>query len=303
MEWFDHDRLEGLLSVEDAADALEQALDGPPGDDPPRVSVPLAHGELLLMPSERSAYGGIKTTLVAEDRPDRTGPRVSGLYLLWDAHRLTALAAFDAASLTTLRTPALSVVATRRLGAPSASRLVVFGAGPQAWGHVQAMAAIRPVTHVDVVGRSRAPTEELVDRCRALGLQATVADDRAVRQADIVCTCTTARQPLFDGRLLGGGAHVNAVGAHLPDVRELDDATIARASVVVETRAAALAEAGDILIPLRAGVVGPEVIAADLAELVAGRGPGPAGLTVFKSVGVAFADLAVAAEAYRRSVA
>jgi ornithine cyclodeaminase/alanine dehydrogenase-like protein (mu-crystallin family) len=118
----------------------------------------------------------------------------------------------------------------------------------------------------------------------------------AVAEADIICTCTTASEPLFDGAILRAGTHLNAVGAYRPDTRELDTETIRRARVVVETRESAWEEAGDLVIPLREGAITREHVVADLQELVRGRAVrrGPDDVTVFESVGLAFEDLAVA---------
>jgi ornithine cyclodeaminase/alanine dehydrogenase-like protein (mu-crystallin family) len=123
-----------------------------------------------------------------------------------------------------------------------------------------------------------------------------VAGPEAVAEADVVCTCTTSERPVFDGALLAPGTHVNAVGAYRPDMRELDDHAVARARVVVETREAALAEAGDLVIPLRAGRIRADLVVADLGELVRGAAVrrGPEDVTVFKSVGIAPEDLVVA---------
>ena len=178
----------------------------------------------------------------------------------------------------------------------------MFGAGVQARSHVEAMRSVRPVRRVMIVSRSPDAAEALASDVRATGIEASVGRPGVVADADIVCTCTTSPEPVFDGRLLRPGTHVNAVGASTPRTRELNDETIRRSRVVVETREAAMAEAGDLLIPMRAGIVAEEHIVADLAEVVGGvvvrRGPDD--VTVFKSVGVAFEDLVVACAAVDR---
>jgi ornithine cyclodeaminase len=133
-------------------------------------------------------------------------------------------------------------------------------------------------------------------------VKASVADPDAVGWAHVVCTCTTSSGPLFDGSLLQEGTHVNAVGAYTKDARELDDQAIRRGRIVVETREAALAEAGDLLIPIGNGTLRPEDVAADLSEVVRGLQVrrSPSDITIFKSVGVAFEDLAVARAAFDR---
>ena len=164
------------------------------------------------------------------------------------------------------------------------------------------MLAVRPVEEVLVVGRSQERAEALVTAAGKLGLRARMAGPEAVAEADLVCTCTTSAEPLFAGSLLRPGVHVNAVGSFQPRTRELDDDTMRRARILVETREAALAEAGDLLIPMRAGLIEESDIIADLGEVVRGAmvRRSPEDITVFKSVGVAFEDLAVASAAFER---
>jgi ornithine cyclodeaminase/alanine dehydrogenase-like protein (mu-crystallin family) len=197
--------------------------------------------------------------------------------------------------LTALRTAAVSGLATRYLAHPQAHRLVVFGAGVQARSHVESMRTVRPITHVTVVSRTRPAAEALCHAARQAGLSASVGGPEAVAEADIVCTCTTSARPVFDGTRLAAGAHVNAVGAYVPDAREIDAETVRRAAVVVETRAVAFEEAGDLLLAVAEGAITLEHVVADLAELVRGATiRRPDDITVFESVGMAFEDLVVA---------
>ena len=162
--------------------------------------------------------------------------------------------------------------------------------------YLDAMAAVRKLTHVVVVGRTPEHAEALVRHARSMGLDADVGGPDAVAVADIVCTCTTGTEPLFDGAELAEGAHVNAIGAYQLDAREVDTETVRRAKVVVETREAALAEAGDLAIPIAEGAIGPDHVLADLQEAVRGARvrAGAVDVTLFVSVGLAFEDLAVA---------
>jgi ornithine cyclodeaminase len=173
---------------------------------------------------------------------------------------------------------------------------MLFGAGVQAKAHLEAMTAVRPVTDVTVVSRSLGPAEDLVGEARKRGIAASVGEPEAVAEADLVCTCTTSDEPLFDGSGLRPGAHVNAVGSYQPHTRELDTEAVRRARVVVETRAVALEEAGDLLIPIEEGAIGQDHIVADLAQVVQGRSvrTSPDDVTLFESVGMAFEDLVVA---------
>jgi ornithine cyclodeaminase len=121
------------------------------------------------------------------------------------------------------------------------------------------------------------------------------------RESDVICTCTTACEPLFDGNALRAGAHLNLVGAFQPETREVDGATVRRARVVVDTYEGALQEAGDVLIPIRSGMVDRSHIIADLHEIAGGKKPGrtrPDEITLFKSVGCALEDLVTAQQIY-----
>jgi ornithine cyclodeaminase len=306
LPYLDADTIERLVPVARAERIIEDALrDGlDPEETPRRPVVPLPAGELLLMPAAAGRYAGVKAVTVAPGNPERGLPRVQGTYLLLDGDTLSPLAALDGIALTSLRTPAVSALAVRHLAEPDARELLVFGTGPQAWGHVQALTTVRPVAHVTVAGRDPARTAAFAARCQDIGLAARALAGEpdevagAVAAADLIACCTTAREPLFPGRLPRDGATVVAVGSHEPGARELDGALVARATLVVEARSAALAEAGDVIIPLGQGTITTGHLAGNLAELVAGRVATGDGPRVFKSTGMAWEDLVVAAAAY-----
>ena len=158
------------------------------------------------------------------------------------------------------------------------------------------MCAVRPVSSVTVVSRNDTHAAVFADSVREEGLHVRVGAPSDVETADLICTCTASERPLFDGRQLAPGVHINAIGSYQPETRELDTPTIVRARVVVETRVAALLEAGDLLIPIAEGAIGPDHLVADLGELVGGAvvRRSEEDVTVFKSVGLAFEDLVVA---------
>lgn len=293
----DADELARLLPMPAAIDALERGFADPElPEAPARTRVEVAGGELLLMPAAGTPGVGVKLVTLNPSNPGRNIPFVQAAYVLFDAETLSPEAVFDGTALTSLRTAAVSGLASRHLAGPDVSRLVIFGAGATATAHLEAMLAVRPFRSLRVVSRSRGPAEALAARAAGAGLDAAVAGPDAVAEADVVCTCTTSDRPVFDGALLAPGAHVNAIGAYRPDMRELDDEAVAGSRVVVETREAALAEAGDLLIPLRSGRIGADHIVADLGEVVRGAQVrrGPRDVTVFKSVGIAAEDLLVA---------
>ncbi|MFD9354042.1 ornithine cyclodeaminase family protein [Streptomyces sp. NPDC060031] len=294
----------GLLTPAGAADALAEALRAglDPEACPQRTALTVPGGELLLMPAATGAYAGVKIAGVAPDNPGRGLPRITGSYLLLDGPTLRPLALLDGAALTTLRTPAVSALALRYLAPEGrALRLVLFGAGPQAYGHLEAVLAVRPLAEVVVVARRPEGARELAEYARTLGVRARTGTAGDVTDADLVVCCTTAREPLFDGRLVAPGATVVAVGSHEPTARETDTALVRRAAVYVESRAAALREAGDLLVPEAEGAIGPGHISGTLADLVSGRMPAGGAAScpqLFKSVGMAWEDLAVAVAMY-----
>jgi ornithine cyclodeaminase len=212
---------------------------------------------------------------------------------------LRIVAVLDGVALTTLRTAAVSALAVDLLAQPGDARLVVFGCGPQARAHIEALPHVRPVRCLTIVGRTAGQAEALVQRCAAHGLRASAGGPDVIAEADIVVCATTARTPVFNSTALPAHAVVVAIGSHEPDAREVDSAMVERATVVVESRVAALREAGDIVLAVADGVPSERAIDGDLAELVSGH------LTVsadrprlWKSVGEAWEDLAVAAAVY-----
>ena len=271
LPWVDVD----ALPMAAAIDALEAALrDGyDPADDPQR----LASGEFLLMPSVVGAYAGVKVVSVVRGNAERGLPVIQGVFVLWEADTLTPLALMDGAALTALRTPAVSAVAIRALGPPSAERAVVFGRGPQGQAHARMLREELGTTEVAILGRGDSPHDLLAD-------------------ASVVCCCTSAREPLFGVSAVRDDVLVVAIGSHEPDVREVDETLMRAATVVVESLEAAMREAGDVI---RAGLRAESLV--PLAQVVRGEGEVPTGARVFKSVGMAWEDVVVAAAAYELS--
>ena len=297
LPFMDADALTRAVSWQQAilalSDALSAGLDV--GSVPPRSRMPTAHGELMLMPAGSATALGVKLLGIAPANDHRGLPRIHALYVLFDPVTLAPRLLIDGTALTTLRTPALSALAVQQLSSPDAATLTVFGSGPQAGAHVAAIRAVRPITAVTVVGRNPVRAADLAVQLRTDGLEVGLGGPDAVRDADVVVCATNSGVPLFDGNLLADHACVVAVGSHQPDARELDDRVFIRAArVVVEERATALREAGDIVLAIGAGALTPEALTplADLPGL-----PPIDGLTVFKSVGMGWQDLAVAAAA------
>jgi ornithine cyclodeaminase len=275
LPFLDADEVRRRLDAPAAADALEAALLGglDPESDPPRGAVELDRGQLLVMPSGAARHPVVKLVTVGGE------PRIQGVCVVFDGETLAPMALVDGIALTNVRTAAVSALAVRLLAIPDARRLLVFGRGPQAHAHVEAMRAVRPIELVDMVGRD----------------QARGGVDELVAAADIVCCCTTAREPLFHGSLVADHAVVVAIGSHERGLRETDDALAARATLVVESRASALREAGDVILAIEAGATSADELVT-LAELVRGDArPDPARPRLFKSTGMSWEDAVIAA--------
>jgi ornithine cyclodeaminase/alanine dehydrogenase-like protein (mu-crystallin family) len=297
------EELSAALSWADAIDALEAAFRVGPPDGPARAHVPVPGGELLLMPAATAVEGvGVKLVTLAPGNADRGLPFIHGVYVLFAPGTLAPAALVDGSALTALRTAAVSALATRHLARPDARRLVVFGAGTQARAHVAAMRAVREIGHVAIVGRDPARAAALVGSLVADGIDAVVGGPEAVTAADVVCTCTTSREPLFDAPALPRGAHVNAIGAYRPEMRELPAEALRHGLLVVETRESALLEAGDVVLAIADGALAEEDVRHELGGVVAGvvGRSSPEQVTIFKSVGLGLEDLAIAAAAARR---
>ncbi|MEJ5199473.1 MAG: ornithine cyclodeaminase family protein [Anaerolineae bacterium] len=213
------------------------------------------------------------------------------------------LAIMDGAFLTAMRTGAASGVATKYLARADARVVGIFGAGIQARTQLMAMAAVRPIVEARVydplADHAAAFSREMSE---ALGIRVQpVAEPRAaVEGCDIIVAASTSKTPVFDGAWLAPGTHINGVGSHSPDARELDAQTIRQSKVVVDLRDAALAEAGDLIMPINAGEITADHIYADLGEIVTGK-PGrtdPGEITLFKSVGLAIQDVSTAVRVY-----
>jgi len=283
------------------------------------LRTPLHNAELggvsLFMPAAVPAVGGLglKVVSVFPTNAARGLPTILALIALLDAETGQPLALLDGTFLTALRTGAVSGKATELLARPDARTLLCIGAGAQAFTQIWATCTARPgIERIVVASRTRARAEALVERLRAelpeLGARATVADDlrAAVASADIICAATSATTPVFEDADLRPGTHINAVGAYNHTMREIPAGTVVRARVVVDEVAAALAEAGDLIAPLEAGLIDRAHLGTELGHVVSGEQPGRTSadeITLFKSVGNAVQDIAVARFAVERAEA
>jgi len=234
-------------------------------------------------------------------------PAIHGSYLLSSGKTGELLAIIDGAELTARRTAAASALASDYLAAKEASRMLMVGAGRLSLNLIEAHASIRPLSEVTIWARDIRKAEATATQLDLAGITVSVSTDleAAARQADIISCATLSSQPLIHGEWLKDGAHLDLVGAFKPSMRETDDRAVERATLFVDTRDGALCEGGDLVQPLRAGLIAASSVRADLAELTKGRHPGrtQAGeITLFKSVGAALEDLAGAILAFERSL-
>ncbi len=310
------DDVRRLVPMTDAIALMKQAfaeLSAGRTDSPLRTVIPIpgAEGDALFMPGSVPAMNalGIKIVSVFKQNPARGLPVIHALVCLIDSETGQPLAIMDGTYLTALRTGAVSGAATDLLARPESEVLVAIGSGAQGATQIAAVCAVRPIKRVIAVDVN----QEALDRFRATmerdwpeiaGLVEVSTDAKCVDQADVICTATTSRTPVFDDRDVQPGTHVNAVGAYTPEMQELPAALVARATTVVDAVDAALAEAGDLIIPLRDGVVEREHFSRELGMLVAGTATGRTRadeVTLFKSVGNAVQDVAVARAAVDRA--
>lgn len=266
-----------------------------------------ADATLLLMPAwQPGDYIGVKMVSVFPGNQARGLPAIHGSYLLSSGRTGELLAIVDGGELTARRTAAASALAARYLAREDASRLLMVGTGRLSTNIIEAHASVRPIRQVAIWGRDLKKAEATARDLDLKDIEVSVATDlaSAAREADVISCATLSSEPLIRGEWLKPGAHLDLIGAFKPTMRETDDRAVIRASIFVDTREGALSEGGDIVQPLRAGVITAEAIRADLFELARGDHVGrtaPEEITLFKSVGAALEDLAGAVLAFQAS--
>ena len=308
--------LRTFVSMTDAIALMKTAfaeLSAGRAEAPLRTGIHLGetHLDALFMPASVPGLDalGVKIVGVAHDNPSRGLPLIHAVVFLLDPSTGEPLAILDGTYLTALRTGAVSGAATDLLARPDASVLAVFGAGAQGITQAAAVCAVRPVERIVIIDLD----EDRLHRYRdALAIDwpdlidrlEMTTDASVVREADIVCTATTSRSPVFDDANIRPGTHINGVGAYTPEMQEIPAETVARAIVIVDQVEAALAEGGDLTIPLASGLIDRDHIRAELGDLVAGTKSGRTDdgqVTFFKSVGNAIQDVVVAQRAVTKA--
>lgn len=282
---------------------------------PLRVPIPLAQhdGVTLFMPAHLHASDALAVKIVSVHNQNLAKglPLIHALVVVIDAATGKPLAAMEGGYLTALRTGAGSGVATDLLARREARIAAIFGAGAQGRTQLLAIATVRNLERVYVFDTSATQVEKFITEMRGKpgvpnDIRAAASPSDAVREADIICTATTSSKPVFCGSDLKPGVHINAVGAYTPQMQEVDEITLKRASkIVIDHRAGALAEAGDLIIALKNGAIQESDIYAEIGEIAAGKKRGRERndeITYYKSVGNAVQDASVARATYDAAV-
>ena len=265
------------------------------------TDLPEFNGTALFMPvySPEQSRIGLKVVTVSRDNPSKNLPQIHALVLVFDASTGHPLAVMYGACLTALRTGAASGLATDLMAVPKAKTAAIFGAGVQGRTQLEAVCCVRPIEQAIIFDCDLEQAAKFAaEMSQLLNLSVTVAEKASdLSSADIICTATTSMTPVFDNNDLRSGVHINGVGSYKPDMQEIPAATISSSHLIVDSTKSCLAEAGDILIPLKDGIIKEDHIMAELGEVASGEKPGrlsPEQITVFKSVGNAAQDLAAA---------
>lgn len=305
--------LEKVLSMKDVIEVVERAfseLTMSTATLPPRTGITITEkaGWMGVMPAYLQKMGSLSTKIVTvfEKNFEKKLPTIMATVILNSTETGAPLAIMEGTFITAMRTGAVSGVATKYLAREDSRTVGVFGAGVQARAQLMAICAVRNVKKAFVYDKFEERADVFAaEMSENLNISVeTCKPENVVKDSDIIITATTAKTPVFDGNLVRQGTHLNLIGSFKPDVREVDEVVIKRSKIVVDQKSAALEEAGDIIIPLRARVITEGDIYAELGELVTGMKLGRTSdseITLFKSVGLGIQDCATAWLAYTKA--
>ena len=307
--------VQSLIDIQELIAALEQAhIQYSTGEAvmPVRLVVPLPQiqGRITSMPGylNQDQALGMKVVTYFQENPKQGLPAILATIMLFSAATGKMIAAMDGTYITTIRTACASAMATNALANHETPVLGILGAGVQAAAHIRALSAVRKINAIRIYSPSGTSAHNLKkDLEPEVGVPIEVAPsaEAAVRDADLIVTVTTAQEPILKPEWLKPGAHINAVGSHRPDLRELNGATLARAKVVVDSRAAIMAECGDVLLAIKEKSFTAQSIHGEIGEVLAGIKPGrthASEITLYKAVGIAIQDVASAKLVYRKAL-
>jgi ornithine cyclodeaminase/alanine dehydrogenase len=307
--------IQSLIEIDELTAALEQAhIQYSTGDAvmPVRLVVPLPQieGRITSMPGylDRDKALGMKVVTFFPNNPKRSLPTILATIMLFSAETGKMIAVMDGGYITAIRTACASVMATRALANPDTPVLGVLGAGVQARAHILALSQVRRFSEIkvyDIAEASARRLQETLQKDAAIAVKLAQTPFEAVHDSDLLVTVTTAKQPIVRADWLKPGVHINAIGSHRPDLREIDGATLAGSKIVVDSREAIMAECGDILLAIEEKAITVESLHAEIGEVLAGKKPGrtsPDQRTLYKAVGIAIQDVATANLVYRKAL-
>ncbi len=309
-------QVQSLIDIDELIAALEQAhIQYSTGKAvmPVRLVVPLPQiqGRITSMPgylNEDKALG-MKVVTYFQDNPKQNLPAILATIMLFSSESGKMIAAMDGGYITAIRTACASALATRILANPNTPVLGILGAGVQARAHIEALSRVRQLSHIKLYspsGKSALGIKAALEKPDGIPIEVVDSAQAAVRDSDLLVTVTTAKDPIFQVEWLKPGVHINAVGSHRPDLREIDGATLKHAKVVVDSREAIMAECGDILLALKEQSISADDIHGEIGEVLAGTKAGrisSSEVTLYKSVGIAIQDVATAHMVYRKALA
>jgi alanine dehydrogenase len=304
-----------LLNIEELIQALEQAhIQYSTGKAvmPVRLVVPLPqiHGRITGMPGylTQDKALGMKVVTYFQNNPKQDLPAILATIMLFSAETGKLIAVIDGSFITAIRTACASAMATKGLANPNTPVAGILGAGVQARAHIQALCRVKKLQRIKIyspLGISAERVRQELESEVGVDIEVVSSAEDTVRGADLVVTVTTAKEPVLELEWLKPGAHINAVGSHRPDLREIDGTTLARSKVVVDSREAVMAECGDILLAIKENSITENSIHAEIGEVLAGTKPGRTSadeITLYKSVGIAIQDVAAAHLIYHKAL-
>lgn len=309
------DDVKSVLSMKPCIDAVEEAfrqysLGNVVQPTRPTIRIPAHRALINAMPAYIGGVEalGVKWVGGYLGNPALGLPVVQALIILNDGTTMSPLAVMNGTYITAVRTGAAAGVATRHLARASAASVGIIGAGVQAKTQLEAVCAVRPISSArvyDIFPEAAARFAAEMSERLGIPVLAVATAEEAVREMDVICTASTSKTPVVLGEWLKPGAHINGIGSHSTDARELDTQAVVRSTVVVDTMDAAMAEAGDLLMPIAEGAITQDHIHGELGDVITGKIPGRTGeteITLFKSQGLAIQDVATANLVFRAAV-
>lgn len=315
MLFLSESEVQSLIELPELITALEQAhIEYSTGKAvmPVRLVVPLPQiqGRITSMPGylNHGQALGMKVVTYFHNNGAHGLPAILATILLFSAETGKMIAAMDGTYITTIRTACASALATTALANAETPVLGIIGAGVQARAHIRALSHVRKLSKIKIYSPSGASAKKIkaeLENETGIAIEPVANAEQTVRDSDLVVTASTAKEPVIKAEWVKPGAHINAVGSHRPDLREIDGATLSRAKVVVDSRQAIMTECGDILLAIKENSFSETRIHAELGEVVGGTKSGRSSateITLYKSVGIAIQDVATAQLVYRKAL-